>query len=99
TPGQHGMVRHAMRICRFVDTREHRGGPAVRVGYLDGEMIVPVASGDGWAGLEAVLDLAMASNADPGLRPRPDGDPVPLGSAWLLAPVSQPTAVRYFYAL
>ena len=87
-----------MRICRFVDAREDRGGPTVRVGYLDGELIVPVASGDGRAGLEAVLDLAMAANADPGLRPRPDGDPVPLASARLLAPVAEPPSVRDFYA-
>src|SRR4029453_10007046 len=81
----------AMRICRFVDTREEGaelGGGAwagaggarrgVRVGYLDGEVVVPVAGGDGRAGLEAVLDLAMAANADPGLRPPPHADPAPL---------------------
>jgi 2-keto-4-pentenoate hydratase/2-oxohepta-3-ene-1,7-dioic acid hydratase in catechol pathway len=69
-----------------------------RVGYIDGDVIVPVAGGEGWDGLEAVLDLAMAANADPGLRPRPDGDPLPLGSARLLAPVAEPPSVRDFYA-
>jgi 2-keto-4-pentenoate hydratase/2-oxohepta-3-ene-1,7-dioic acid hydratase in catechol pathway len=96
-----------MRICRFVDTREEGAGAGIgaggagrgaRVGYLDGEVILPVAGGDGPAGLETVLDLAMAANADPGLRPRPDGDPVPLASARLLAPVAEPPSIRDFYA-
>jgi 2-keto-4-pentenoate hydratase/2-oxohepta-3-ene-1,7-dioic acid hydratase in catechol pathway len=86
----------AMRICRFVDAAEGDGG--VRVGYLDGEWIVPVAGGDGPAGMEAVLDLAVAANADPGLRPQAVGDPVPLAAARLLAPVAQPPSVRDFYA-
>ena len=73
-------------------------GPGVRIGYLDGEVIVPVGAGDGPAGLEAVLDLAMAANADPGLRPRPDGDPVPLAAARLLAPVAEPPSIRDYYA-
>ena len=59
-----------MRICRYAAD----GG--ARVGYLDGEAIVPVADGQGRAGLEAVLDLAMAANDDPELRPSPDGEPV-----------------------
>jgi 2-keto-4-pentenoate hydratase/2-oxohepta-3-ene-1,7-dioic acid hydratase in catechol pathway len=83
----------AMRICRYL-----ADGGTARVGYLDGELIVPVAGGDGQAGLDAVLDLAMAANADPDLRPRPDGDPVPLASARLLAPVASPPSIRDFYA-
>ena len=83
----------AMRICRYV-----ADGGTARVGYLDGELIVPVAGGDGQAGLDAVLDLAMAANADSDLRPRPDGDPVPLASARLLAPVASPPSIRDFYA-
>ncbi|HEX5881977.1 MAG TPA: fumarylacetoacetate hydrolase family protein [Actinomycetota bacterium] len=82
-----------MRICRYV-----ADGGTARVGYLDGELIVPVAGGDGQAGLDAVLDLAMAANADSDLRPRPDGDPVPLASARLLAPVASPPSIRDFYA-
>ncbi|HET9291542.1 MAG TPA: fumarylacetoacetate hydrolase family protein [Actinomycetes bacterium] len=82
-----------MRICRYV-----ADGGTARVGYLDGELIVPVAGGDGQAGLDAVLDLAMAANADSDLRPRPDGDPVPLASAQLLAPVASPPSIRDFYA-
>jgi 2-keto-4-pentenoate hydratase/2-oxohepta-3-ene-1,7-dioic acid hydratase in catechol pathway len=81
-----------MKICRYVD------GGGVRVGYLDGELIVPVADGEGPAGLEAVLDLAAAANDDPGLRPRATADPVPLASARLLAPVVDPPAIRDFYA-
>jgi 2-keto-4-pentenoate hydratase/2-oxohepta-3-ene-1,7-dioic acid hydratase in catechol pathway len=81
-----------MKICRYVD------GGRVGVGYLDGELIVPVADGEGPAGLEAVLDLAAAANDDPGLRPRATGDPVPLASARLLAPVVDPPAIRDFYA-
>jgi 2-keto-4-pentenoate hydratase/2-oxohepta-3-ene-1,7-dioic acid hydratase in catechol pathway len=81
-----------MRICRFVD------GDRARVGYLDGETIVPVADGDGPAGQEAVLELAMAANADPDLRPPADGDRVPLAGARLLAPVAEPPSVRDFYA-
>jgi 2-keto-4-pentenoate hydratase/2-oxohepta-3-ene-1,7-dioic acid hydratase in catechol pathway len=96
-----------MRICRFVDTDARSGGagaatggagPGARIGYLAGEVIVPVAAGDGPAGLAAVLDLATAANADPGLRPRPDGDPVPLSAARLLAPVAEPPSIRDFYA-
>jgi 2-keto-4-pentenoate hydratase/2-oxohepta-3-ene-1,7-dioic acid hydratase in catechol pathway len=83
----------AMRICRYL-----ADGGTARVGYLDGELIVPVAGGDGQAGLDAVLELAVAANADPGLRPRPDGDPVPLASARLLAPVASPPSIRDFYA-
>ena len=83
----------AMRICRYV-----ADGGTARVGYLDGELIVPVAGGDGQAGLDAVLDLAMAANADPDLCPRPDGDPVPLASARLLPPVASPPSIRDFYA-
>jgi fumarylacetoacetate (FAA) hydrolase len=82
-----------MRICRYL-----ADGGTARVGYLDGELIVPVAGGDGQAGLDAVLELAMAANADPDLRPPPDGDPVPLASARLLAPVAAPPSIRDFYA-
>jgi fumarylacetoacetate (FAA) hydrolase len=82
-----------MRICRYV-----ADGGTARVGYLDGDAVVPVAGGDGRAGQDAVLDLAMAANADPDLRPRPAGDPVPLASARLLAPVAAPPSVRDFYA-
>jgi len=81
-----------MRIVRFAVLGE------ARVGYLDGQTIVPVAGGEGRAGLDAVLDLAMAANADPELRPDPVGEPVPLGDARLLAPVTSPPSVRDFYA-
>jgi 2-keto-4-pentenoate hydratase/2-oxohepta-3-ene-1,7-dioic acid hydratase in catechol pathway len=74
------------------------GGGEARVGYLDGDVIVPVAAGEGWDGMEAVLDLAMAANADPGLRPRGQGEPVPLAGARLLAPVAEPPSIRDFYA-
>ena len=57
-----------MKICRFVDIEgEGRGGAAgggggpggrgVRVGYLDGDVVVPVADGEGRAGMEAVLEF------------------------------------------
>jgi fumarylacetoacetate (FAA) hydrolase len=81
-----------MRICRYAAD----GG--ARVGYLDGELILPVADGQGRAGLEAVLDLAMAANADPELRPPPDGEPVALAGTRLLAPVAEPPSIRDFYA-
>jgi 2-keto-4-pentenoate hydratase/2-oxohepta-3-ene-1,7-dioic acid hydratase in catechol pathway len=84
-----------MRICRFVDAA---GGAGARVGYLDGEVVVPVADGEGPAGLAAVLDLAAAANADPELRPRAVDDPVPLAEARLLAPVAEPPSIRDFYA-
>jgi len=91
-----------MKICRFLDIAAGGDGPeaggGVRVGYLDGEVVVPVAAGEGRDGLEAVLDLAMAANADPGLRPRVDGEPVPLAGARLLAPVAEPPSIRDFYA-
>jgi hypothetical protein len=73
-------------------------GARVRVGYLDRDVIVPVADGDGRAGLEAVLDLAMAANADPELRPEADGEVVVLEEVRLLAPVAEPPSIRDFYA-
>ena len=81
-----------MRIVRFAAP----GG--AQVGYLDGETVVPVGGGEGRAGLEAVLDLAMAANADPALRPAPAAEPLPLAAARLLAPVAEPPSVRDFYA-
>src|SRR5215216_758369 len=90
-----------MKICRFIDIAggggPGAGGPGgggggggeARVGYLDGDVIVPVAAGEGRDGMEAVLDLAMAANADPGLRPRGQGEPVP---------VAEPPSIRDFYA-
>ena len=73
-------------------------GAGARVGYLDRDVIVPVADGDGRAGLEAVLDLAMAANADPELRPEADGEVVVLEEGRLLAPVAEPPSIRDFYA-
>jgi 2-keto-4-pentenoate hydratase/2-oxohepta-3-ene-1,7-dioic acid hydratase in catechol pathway len=93
-----------MKICRFIDIAGGAGAGGAgesrgaRVGYLDGDVIVPVADGDGSDGLEAVLDLAMAANDDPALRPRAQGDPVPLAAARLLAPVAEPPSIRDFYA-
>jgi 2-keto-4-pentenoate hydratase/2-oxohepta-3-ene-1,7-dioic acid hydratase in catechol pathway len=81
-----------MRIVRYAAP----GG--AQVGYLDGDSIVPVGDGEGRAGLDAVLDLAMAANADPGLRPAPVSAPLPLGQARLLAPVADPPSLRDFYA-
>ncbi len=81
-----------MRIVRCTTT----GGTLV--GYLDGELIVPVAAGDGPGGLEAVLDLAMAAAAEPDRAPAPIGDPFPLQGARLLAPLEDPPSVRDFYA-
>jgi len=81
-----------MKVCRFAT------GDAARVGYLEGELIVPVADGEGRSGLDAVLDLAMAANAEPELRPTPSGEPVALADASLLAPVAEPPSIRDFYA-
>jgi len=69
-----------------------------RVGYLDGELVVPVAADDGRGDLEAVLDLAMAAAGGRGRAPAPIGDPFPLEGARLLAPVEAPPSVRDFYA-
>jgi 2-keto-4-pentenoate hydratase/2-oxohepta-3-ene-1,7-dioic acid hydratase in catechol pathway len=81
-----------MRIVRYAT-------PAgAVVGYVDGERVVPVAPGDGRAGLDAVLDLAMAASADPGLRPTPMGEPVELAGLRLLSPVDDVPSVRDFYA-
>jgi len=68
------------------------------VGYLDGELIVPVAPGEGRAGTAAAVDLAMAVRADPSLRPAAAAAPLPLAGARLLAPVAAPPSVRDFYA-
>jgi 2-keto-4-pentenoate hydratase/2-oxohepta-3-ene-1,7-dioic acid hydratase in catechol pathway len=81
-----------MRIVRFATP------DGAKVGYLDGGTIVPVGDAEGRAGLDAVLDLAMAANADPTLRPEAVAEPLPLASARLLAPVAEPPSVRDFYA-
>jgi fumarylacetoacetate (FAA) hydrolase len=84
-----------MRIVRYATP----GGAAV--GYLDGDTVVPVGgpgSGEGAAGLAAVLDLANAANADPTLRPPAAGDPVPLDGVRLLSPVDDVPTIRDFYA-
>jgi 2-keto-4-pentenoate hydratase/2-oxohepta-3-ene-1,7-dioic acid hydratase in catechol pathway len=68
-----------------------------QVGYLEGDLIVPVAPGEGRAGQEAVLDLAMAAAREGG-RPAPAGEPLPLQDAQLLAPIAEPASLRDFYA-
>ena len=84
-----------MRIVRFTDA-DAAGG--ARVGYLDGDLIVPVAGGEGPAGLEAVLDLARSASGGSGGPPAAAGDPVALRGARLLAPVAAPPSLRDFYA-
>jgi 2-keto-4-pentenoate hydratase/2-oxohepta-3-ene-1,7-dioic acid hydratase in catechol pathway len=89
-----------MRIVRFTGADGGQGpaGPPM-VGYLDGDLIVPVAEGEGAAGLEAVLDLARSGSGEgAGVVPLPIGDPVPLSVARLLAPVAAPSSLRDFYA-
>jgi 2-keto-4-pentenoate hydratase/2-oxohepta-3-ene-1,7-dioic acid hydratase in catechol pathway len=81
-----------VRIVRF------QAGGGVAVGYLDGDVVVQVASGEGRAGTAAVLDIAMTVRADPALRPHPIGEPLPLGDVRLLPPVVEPPSVRDFYA-
>ncbi len=77
-----------MKIARVVTP----SGPMTA--YVDGERLVPV--GDG--GQAVVLDLAMAANADPAIRPDPVAGPLPLDGAQLLAPVPEPASIRDFYA-
>ena len=81
-----------MRIVRY------QAGHGAMVGYLDGELIVPVARGDGRVGTAAVIDLAMAARVEPSLRPTPTAEPLPLAGARLLPPVEEPPSVRDFYA-
>ncbi|MFL6139869.1 MAG: fumarylacetoacetate hydrolase family protein [Frankiaceae bacterium] len=81
-----------MRIVRYA------APTGAVVGWIDGERVMPVAPGDGPAGLAAVLDLAEAANADPQLRPAPTGDPVPLDGLRLLSPVDSVPSIRDFYA-
>ncbi len=69
-----------------------------KVGYLEGDLIVPVGAGEGRPGLEAVLDLAMGATREPDGRPAPAGEPVLLEGATLLAPIAEPASVRDFYA-
>jgi 2-keto-4-pentenoate hydratase/2-oxohepta-3-ene-1,7-dioic acid hydratase in catechol pathway len=80
-----------MRIVRFA------GDDGAGVGYLDGDLIVPVASGEEPSGLDAVLDLARSASSGGG-APAPVGDPLPLQGARLLAPVATPPSLRDFYA-
>jgi 2-keto-4-pentenoate hydratase/2-oxohepta-3-ene-1,7-dioic acid hydratase in catechol pathway len=82
-----------VRIVRY------QAGDRARVGYLDGERIIPVSdAGAAPAATAVVLDLAMAVADDPALVPPPAGEPVPLAGARLLAPVAAPPSVRDFYA-
>jgi fumarylacetoacetate (FAA) hydrolase len=81
-----------MRIARVA------GADGPIVGYLDGDMIVPVLAGPAARTADAVLSLAMAANADPALRPPAVAPPVPAHSAHLLAPVPPPPAFRDFDA-
>jgi 2-keto-4-pentenoate hydratase/2-oxohepta-3-ene-1,7-dioic acid hydratase in catechol pathway len=81
-----------MRVVRFATAS------GAQVGYLRGDLVVPVARGEGQAGLDAVLDLAMAAARDPGWRPAPAGEPLPLQSVAALPPVADPPSVRDFYA-
>src|SRR6266540_2797959 len=91
--GRHPVHRgHAMKVVRFA------GASGAQVGYLRGGLVVPVAPGEGQAGLDAVLDLAMAAARDPGWRPAPAGEPLPLESVAALPPVADPPSVRDFYA-
>ena len=63
-----------MRIVRYEFAHD------VAIGYVDADVVVPVVEGER-AGLDAaVLDLANAANADPGLRPAPCGEAVPLAT-------------------
>jgi 2-keto-4-pentenoate hydratase/2-oxohepta-3-ene-1,7-dioic acid hydratase in catechol pathway len=81
-----------MRLVRYATSA------GVQVGYLDGELIVPVAPGDGRAGQEALLDIAMAAAREPDRRPPASGEPLPMEGAALLAPVPVPASLRDFYA-
>jgi 2-keto-4-pentenoate hydratase/2-oxohepta-3-ene-1,7-dioic acid hydratase in catechol pathway len=81
-----------MKVVRYATAA------GVQVGYLDGDLIVPVAPGEGRAGTEAVLDLAMRAVRQPDERPPPVAEPLPLAGAVLLAPVADPPSVRDFYA-
>jgi 2-keto-4-pentenoate hydratase/2-oxohepta-3-ene-1,7-dioic acid hydratase in catechol pathway len=89
-----------VKIVRFVpaDPPDPAAAQVARVGYLDGEVVVPVAEGGRRDLDQAVLSLAMAVAAEPGLRPQAAGEPLPLAAARLLAPLGTPPSIRDFYA-
>jgi 2-keto-4-pentenoate hydratase/2-oxohepta-3-ene-1,7-dioic acid hydratase in catechol pathway len=80
-----------MKLARF------RHAQSTWVGRLDGEVLVPLAPGDGHAGQEALLRFAVAHNSGAG-EPAPVADPVNVGDTRLLAPVAEPPSIRDFYA-
>ena len=76
-----------MRWARWWD-----GSGDVRVGYLDGSMVVPVHAPTGCPDL-ALVTLAMREKVPP-----PIGHPVAVDNVRLLAPLPRPPSVRDFYA-
>lgn len=80
-----------MRLARF------RDGHGTWVGRVDGEVVVPLAPGDGHAGQEALLRFAVAHNSGAG-EPRAVASPTPVAEVQLLAPVAEPPSIRDFYA-
>lgn len=60
------------------------------VGYVEGDVVIPCAG--------TIVELARHATVEPGWLPQPTGDPVPLSSVRLQAPVDPPGSVRDFYA-
>ncbi len=83
-----------MRLARYVDA-----GGSVWAGALGpDDTVTPFARGDASpAGGQAEL-LAAAMAATAGRTPGPVGEPVPVASVRLLAPVGAPPSIRDFYA-
>jgi fumarylacetoacetate (FAA) hydrolase len=83
--------RRQVKLVRF------RVGQEEWVGQLDGDVVLPLAPGEGAPGQASLLRFAVAHNAGAG-EPRPVGHAIALERVQLLAPVPQPPSIRDFYA-
>jgi len=79
-----------VRLARYRSARDR----SVWVGLVEGDVVTPVAAGEGRAGQDALLAFAMGRPA----VPEAVGEPEALERVTLLAPVPEPPSIRDFYA-
>ncbi len=78
-----------MQLARY---RSHRDD-AVHLGVVTGRLVTPVGPGEGRAGQDRLLEVAMGR-----VPPPATGEPERLTEVALLAPVPEPPSIRDFYA-
>ncbi len=79
-----------MKLARY----RSAGDGSTWVGLVSDELVTPVAEGDGRAGQERLLAIAMRRPS----VPEAIGEPEPLDRVQLLCPVPEPPSIRDFYA-